>query len=102
MRYITLAFNEFEQFRDVQVKRRWDWPATFSCNPSGEVWPTPGYGLSKYEDKIYLSRRGYPTLHRIVGAFLSVRPEGGRFHIKDEGVFLPNNGPCICRFRFTR
>ena len=100
MRYITLAFNEFEQFRDVHVKHRWDWPATFSCNPSGQVWPTPGYGFTNEEDRMYLSRREYPTLHTIVDAFLSVRPEGGRFHINDEGVFLAYGGPHICRFSF--
>lgn len=102
MRYITLAYNEFEQFRDVQVKSRWDWPATFSCNPSGQVWPPPGYGFTDEADRIYLSRRDYPTLHMIVDALLSVHHKGGRFHINDDGVFLADGGPRICQFRFTR
>ena len=101
MQYITMTFKEFKQFRDVQVKSRWDWPATFSCNEFGEVWPTPGYGYTPKENRIYLSRRKYPTLHRIVDAYLSVRSEGGRFHIRDDGVFLADGGPLICQFRFT-
>ena len=101
MRYITLTFPEFEEFRDVQVKTRWDWPATFSCNPSGQVWPTPGYGYTPEEGRTYLSRRDYPTLHKIVDAYLSVRFEGGRMHINDDGVFVAAGGPQVCQFRFV-
>ena len=101
MQYITMTFKEFKQFRDVQVKSRWDWPATFSCNQSGQVWPPPGYGFTDEADRIYLSRRDYPTLHRIVDALLSVHHKGGRFHISDDGVFLADGGLCICQFKFT-
>lgn len=100
MRYITLTFPEYEQFRDVQVKTRWDWPATFSCNQYGEVWATPGYGYTQEENRTYLSRREYPTLHKIVGAYLAARPEGGRIHISDEGVFSADSGQQVCQFRF--
>ena len=102
MRCINLTFREFEQFRDVQVKPRWDWPVTFSCNNYNEVWATPGFGFTQGEDRSYLPRSRYPTLHKIVAAYLSVRPEGGRFHISDEGVFAAYGGPQICRFKFTR
>ena len=102
MRYVTLTRKEYNQFRAVQVKYRWDWPATFSCNQYHEVWPTSGFGFTRKKDRRYLSRREYPTLHKIVDAYLAARPEGGRFHVNAVGASMAKGGPRICRFKFTR
>ena len=39
MKTVSITLSQFQDFCELQMKRRWDWPATFSANPKGEVWP---------------------------------------------------------------
>ena len=98
---ITLTREEFNWFRDVQIKPRWDWPATFSCNRQREVWLFVVYGHTPPEDRQYLEQGDYPVLYKIVERFLIYRPKGGRFHIGNEGVFLAKTNEQIYQFMFT-
>ena len=70
MEEIILARKEFKWFRDVQIKPRWDWPATFSCNKDRDVWSPPGYGYTPPEGRIPLEKSKYPVLHKIVESFV--------------------------------
>ena len=49
---MTLA--NFKFFRDVQIKPKWGWPATFSCNGQHEVWPGTRYGLTPEGEREHL------------------------------------------------
>lgn len=60
---------------------------TFSCNPRGDVWRTPGFGLTPLEDRINLKGQD-PGLDLIVCRVLAVRPAGGRFKVDGSAVFL--------------
>lgn len=84
-----LTRQKFEEFRNVQISPRTDWPATFSCNHFGEVWPPPGYGFTCPDDRMHVQGH-YPLLDEIVGIVLAERPAGGRFFLNDEGVFIPD------------
>lgn len=54
MEYIGLSQEEFEEFREVKIRPRADWPATFSCNALGEVWPFTSYGHTYEVQRIHL------------------------------------------------
>ena len=87
MEIIHIDVEEFEEFRDVQIRPRADWPATFSCNRWREVWPFSNYGRTPEGNKI--DPQGlFPRLDQIVGIVLNDRPSGGRFFINDYGVFV--------------
>ena len=88
MEIIILSREEFEEFRDVQIRPRADWPATFSCNKSHEVWPFHNFGPTGW--KIYLDGQ-IPRLDEIVRIVLNDRSEGGRFFVNDNGVFVKLN-----------
>ena len=87
MQWITLSMEEFEEFRDVQIRPRADWPATFSCNYWGAVWPYNAKGYTHESLRGYLQGQ-IERLDEIVKLVLEVRPSGGRFFISDEGVFI--------------
>jgi hypothetical protein len=42
---LSLTRAEFEHLKALQRRKRWDWPAVFSTNPRGDIWPfvTRGY-----------------------------------------------------------
>ena len=82
---IGLSPEEFEEFRDVQIRPRADWPAIFSCNQYQKVWPFRSYG---YTGPVTDIQGEIPRLDEIVEWVLEMRPEGGRFFINDEGVFI--------------
>ncbi len=87
MRVIFVSRAEFEDFRDVQIRPRADWPATFSCNQYGQVWPFGSYGHTPEGERLYLQRQ-ISKLDEIVAIVLAERPEGGRFFLRDDGVFV--------------
>ncbi len=87
MQEMHINTEQFKKFRDVQIRPRWDWPATFSCNKHHEVFPYNAKGYTHEKEREYLQGR-FPLLDQIVFVVLSERPKGGRFFIKDKGVFL--------------
>ena len=91
MHTVKLTREVFEEFRDLQIRPRADWPATFSCNPRREVWPFQGYGYTEPKDRVHLESK-FDLLDHIVEAVLEERPEGGRFFIDDDGVYVPTIG----------
>ena len=99
MRYIPISRDEFEEFRNLQVKNRWDWPASFSCNQKNEVWPWIGFGYSAEEDRIHLEGK-VRLLDQIVEIVLQERWLGGRFFICEKGVYLRPSDPHILIAKF--
>ena len=91
MESIDLTLEEFEEFRDLQIRPRADWPAAFSCNYRKEVWPFVSYGLTYEEQRLHLKGE-IQLLDEIVERVLAERPSGGRFYISDNGVFWDAEG----------
>lgn len=40
METVVIGRDELEEFRRLQLKRPWDWPAVFSANRRGKIGPT--------------------------------------------------------------
>jgi hypothetical protein len=76
---------------DVQVRLWHDWPARFSCNARGEVWPTPALGYSRASDRQPLAGT-FRTLDHTVEVVLDIRPLGGRFFVCEHGVWTFHEG----------
>ena len=83
---VRLTRAEFSKLRQLQVKFRWDWPATFSANQHGHIWPyiTPGY--TPESDRLQL-RGASELLDLLADEYVDLRPEGGRFFIDDLGAY---------------
>jgi hypothetical protein len=60
---------------------------TFSCNAKGDVWRTPGFGLTPLAQRSNLKGQD-SALDDIVRTVLAVKPAGGRFEVTKRGVFL--------------
>ena len=86
--HMTVA--EFTFFRDVQIKPKWGWRATFSCNSKGEVWPSTRFGYTPERERVHMEGVR-ALLDEIVDDVLDVQPRGGRFHIGDRGAFLASD-----------
>ena len=82
METLTIARDEFEYLKALQVKHRWDWPATFSANCRGEIWPFWSYGHTRSEDREQI--RGLSSvIDQVADIYIGIRSEGGRFFIDD-------------------
>jgi hypothetical protein len=75
----------------------WTWPATFSCNAWGEIWPSVTKGLTPKHMRFYVQGR-VPTLDQITRTLLSMRPEGGRFYITHDGVYVSDGDRFVIKF----
>ncbi len=83
---IDLAGDQFAEMVEVQLKRWRDWPARFSCNPRGHVWPTPSLGYSSPADRERLDGT-FPVLDRLAQIVVEARPLGGRFFVCEHGLW---------------
>jgi hypothetical protein len=78
--------EEFNEFRRLQRVHRWDWPAVFSTNCHGKIWPFVTRGWTPFADRDDV--RGVSSIvDAVANAYLSVRSEGGRFFIDERGAF---------------
>ncbi len=94
---ITLSRGEFDELRQLQIKRRWDWPAVFSCNRHGEIWPWVTYGRTPEE--VREDVRGLSKIvDRVAKRFRGTRWLGGRFFINEEGAFYKGEGKQEVKF----
>src|SRR5437764_2713282 len=81
-----LSAEEYEQLRDLQVKYRWDWPAVFSGNAAGSIWPFRCLGRTPFDQRIDV--RGMSSaIDFVADRNLVEREGGGRFFINDMGAF---------------
>ena len=87
MEHFELTRDQFEVMRKYQVNQRRDWPVALSCNCHRDIWPPIGLGFTHPRDRMYLQGR-IPILGRIVEVVLAERPEGGRFFVDDNGIYI--------------
>jgi hypothetical protein len=36
---LDITETDFADLKALQIRHRWDWPAVFSTNPQGDIWP---------------------------------------------------------------
>lgn len=82
----VITREEFEDFRRLQVRRRWDWPVVFSANSNDQIWPFASYGHTRAEDREPLGGL-CKTIDAVAREYLRVRELGGRFFIDETGAF---------------
>ncbi len=100
---VPLTQEEFNQLRRMQIKFRWDWPATFSANAHGHIWPFKTYSYTREFQRIQL-RGASELLDYLADEYISIRPDGGRFFINAEGAYFrpEHSGPVqFTTFRFV-
>ena len=86
MKTISMTQAEYDDLRELQLRLRWDWPAWFSVNQSGEMWPGSTFGRTP--DHLRVDVSGVSNiLDRVKDLYLGVRERGGRFFIDDRGGF---------------
>jgi hypothetical protein len=86
MEIFTISPIEYQEFRNLQVRRRWDWPAAFSANEHGSIWPFVTFGYTRGQSREEV--RGISELvDAIADAYLDARAGGGRFFISEFGAF---------------
>jgi hypothetical protein len=101
MECIRLTRTDFELLKVLQARLRWDWPATFSTNPQGEIWPFVTWGLTPEE-----LRNGIRGLSKVVDevadAYICRRHRGGRFFIDESGAYavLPEGAGRKVKFAY--
>lgn len=88
-RSVVVSNDEIRGFRDLQVRRRWQRPASFSANRRSEIWPFGLSGLT-LEERWYGIRGQSQLLDRVADEFLCWSPRGGRFWIDDKCAFHRN------------
>jgi len=102
---LPVSSEELEDLREVQIKPRWGWPARFSCNESGRVWPFTRLSRTPESERVYLEG-AFPVLDQIVQSVVWITktrgkfPPGGRFLVDDEGVVLADGDEQIIEFLF--
>jgi|SRR5579884_307925 len=84
---IHITRHDFNELRRLQRRKRWDWPAVFSVNPRGVIWPFVTNGWTPEDERIDVAGVS-PIVDRVASEYLDIRPEGGRFFIKDCGAFF--------------
>jgi hypothetical protein len=80
---LTFTRKEYDWLRSLQRKKRWDWPAVFSTNARGDIWPyvTRGWTPGHEREEV----RGLSTvIDQVANIYLTVRSDGGRFFIDDD------------------
>ena len=88
---VRLTRADFNDFRSLVVRERWDWPAVFSINPAGQIWPWVRNGWTPPEDRHYIGGLS-PIIDAIGEILLFRRSLGGRFFINEEGAWIkPEN-----------
>ena len=97
---VPLTQEEFQELRRMQIHFRWDWPATFSANYLGDIWPFVTYNYTP--EKLRLQLRGASELlDYLADEYISIRPEGGRFFIDGQGGFYKSGDTAVVQFAKT-
>lgn len=97
MKGLTITREELEEIKRLQLKHHWKWPAAFSANPRGDIWPyvTRGYTDEGLREQV---RHVSKIIDAIADEYLNARPTGGRFFIDDTGAFYTPQGESEVQF----
>ena len=93
----TMTRREFRYLKENQIRPRHGWPATFSCNGAGRVWPYTTDGYTPENAREYMEGR-LALLDEVVRDVLHVQPRGGRFQMNDHGAFVAADGRQVTTF----
>jgi hypothetical protein len=86
MEPIEVSREDLDQVKRLQIKPRSDWPAVFSTNVHGEIWPFATYGYTYVPDREDV--RGFShVVDEVAERYRQLRCEGGRFFIDATGAF---------------
>jgi len=88
---IWVKKREFRELKQLIVRERWDWPAVFSCNAQGDIWPFVVRGYTQPPDRIGV-RGASGLLDQVADSFVHSRPIGGRFFIDRRGACCKDDG----------
>ena len=80
MEPIFITRSQLEEIKQLQLRKRPDWPATFSVNCQGRIWPFANWGHTPEHNRDAIAGIS-PTVDAIAVRFLDIRPEGGRFFV---------------------
>ena len=94
---IIIIREQLDELLEMQQRNS---PFNFSCNRRRRVWPTPGLGYTREEDRDYVKKGEYPLLDEIVEIVVATRYLGGRFYLTNEGAFLSDNDEQFVEFDF--
>jgi hypothetical protein len=96
---MKLTHREFEQLKALQVTKRWDWPATFSTNAKGEIWPYVSHGWTRLEDREEVSGLS-SVIDGVARFYLKVRSDGG---VSLSTILEPSTSPMkfACRRTYS-
>lgn len=79
------------------VMSRRGWLAVFSINPNQDLWPQSQFGRTRRHNRTQ-SRGLSEVLDGISERLLEIRPEGGRFFVSHEGVFMKDERCSLVQF----
>ena len=96
METLIVSRNEFTEFKLLQIRNRWDWPATFSANEKGSIWPFVSRGWTRVENRKEL--RGCEIIEKVRDHYLAERESGGRFFINENGAFYKDTERQVRQF----
>jgi hypothetical protein len=91
MKTIRMTSTEYKDLRELQARERWDWPAWFGVNSSGEMWPGTTFGRTPDSHRVEVSGLS-EILDRVKDAYLGIREQGGRLFISERGGFHKADG----------
>lgn len=79
------------------------WPAWFSCNAAGDVWPShPRFGWTRPSERQLVTGQSVFLDDVVVPLVLSCDAGGGRFYVDDVGVYLADGDVQIAVFTRRR
>jgi hypothetical protein len=84
-RAVEVPASEIQILREAQRRRRSDSLAIFSINSALQIWPYTSYGPAGHRTMI---RGTLPSIERIAAQILTIRPEGGRCFLREDGVYI--------------
>jgi hypothetical protein len=80
---LTFARKEYDWLRSLQRQKRWDWPAAFSTNPRGDIWPYVRHGWTQGHEREEVSGLS-AVIDKVTEIYRKVRSDGGRFFIDEQ------------------
>jgi hypothetical protein len=94
---LSLTRHEFAELVSLQKRRRWDWPAVFSANEHGDIWPFVRYGYTYKRERSQI-RGASKIIDTVAEEYIKTKSAGGRFFIGDNGAFYKDEGSHVIRF----
>jgi len=80
---VPVSTKMMEKFQNKYYNSIWIWP-TFSIGVHGDCFVCDSKGRTK--NKIPVDVDEFPFMNEVIKLAVLIRPEGGRFHVKDDHV----------------